>query len=194
MINNAVIQNCHTAAPIIESMLNEHALGKIELKNIYQSWNGENIEQIRERHENNPFMLRIGMPSTDSLMAKDSIYFILHYLSYNPLTKDVEMRHIIPHRITNKLYIGQSIDEKYYQDYKLFVDGTAVVGDLYLKNSQSLRDTSITKLLVNLVTKVEKLQNEVIDLKRQLGGKDTYKQDISVNEPISTVPSRKHTS
>ena len=25
-------------------------------------------------------------------MAKDPMYFILHYLSYNPLTKDVEMR------------------------------------------------------------------------------------------------------
>lgn len=178
MINNSAIRNCTVPAPFLQSTINEHALGKIELKNIYQRWNGENIEQIRDRHSDNPYMLRIGMPSTDNQMAKDPIYFILHYLSYNPLTKDVEMRHIIPHRNTDKLYIGQSIDEKYYKDYRLFVDGTAIVGDLYLKNSQSFKDTSLTKLLTNLVSKVEKLQHEVIELKRQLAIKDTYKQDI----------------
>lgn len=194
MINNSLIRNCNTTVPVVQSLLNEHALGKIELKNIYQHWNGENIEQIRDKHDDNPYMLRIGMPSTDDQMTRDQVYFILHYLSYNPLTKEVEMRHIIPHRNTDKLYIGQSVDEKYYEDYRLFVDGTAVVGDLYLKNSQSLRDTSITKLLTNLVSKVEKLQLEVSDLKRQLARKDTYKQDTFVNEPISTVSGRKHTS
>lgn len=194
MINNNLIRNCNTTIPVVQSLLNEHALGKIELKNIYQYWNGENIEQIRDKHDDNPYMLRIGMPSTDDQMTRDQVYFILHYLSYNPLTKEVEMRHIIPHRNTDKLYIGQSVDEKYYEDYRLFVDGTAVVGDLYLKNSQSLRDTSVTKLLTNLVSKVEKLQLEVSDLKRQLARKDTYKQDTFVNEPISTVSGRKHTS
>jgi hypothetical protein len=177
MINNSVIRNCTTPAPIIQSMINEHALGKIELKNIYQKWSGENIEQIKERHNDNPYMLRIGMPSTDNQMAKDPIYFILHYLSYNPLTKDVEMRHIIPHRNTEKLYIGQSIDEKHYTDYRLFVDGTAIVGDLYLKNSQSLRDVPLSRTIANLVAKVEKLQQEIIDLKRQVAFKDTYKQE-----------------
>lgn len=178
MINNSIIRNCSVPAPFIQSMINEHALGKIELKNIYQGWNGENIEQIREKHDNNPYMLRIGMPSTDNQMSKDSVYFILHYLSYNPLTKDVEMRHIIPHRNTDKLYIGQSIDEKHYKDYRLFVDGTAVVGDLYLKNNQSLRDIPMSKLLINVISKIEKLQSEVADLKRQLRIKDTYKRDI----------------
>lgn len=178
MINNNVIRNCTTSAPIVQSLLNEHALGKIEIKNLYQQWNGENIEQIRERHNDNPFTLRIGIPSTDNQMAKDPIYFILHYLSFNPLTKDIEMRHIIPHRNTNKIYIGQSVDEKYYKDYRLFVDGTAVVGDLYLKNQQSLRDIPLSKIVVNLISKVEKLQQEVIDLKRQLSTKDTYKQDV----------------
>lgn len=178
MINNSVIRNCTVSAPFIQTMLNEHALGKIELKNLYQSWNGENIDQIREKHDSNPYTLRIGMPSTDNQMAKDPVFLILHYLSYNPLTKDIEMRHIVPHRNTDKVYIGQSIDERYYKDYKLFVDGTAIVGDLYLKNNQSMRDTSLTKLLTNLVSKVEKLQAEVIELKRQLASKDTYKQDI----------------
>lgn len=178
MINNSVIRNCTVSAPFIQSMLNEHALGKIELKNIYKQWNGENIEEIRDKHDDNPYMLRIGLPSTDSQMTKDPVYFILHYLSYNPLTKDVEMRHVIPHRITDKLYIGQSIDESRYSNYKLFVDGTAVLGDLYLKNSHSLKDVSVTKTLTNLISAVEKLQLEVIELKRQLAKRDTYKENI----------------
>lgn len=174
MINNSTVRNSQVSFPIIQGLVNEHALGKILLKNVYQSWQGENIKQIRDKYENNPYSLRIGMPSTDEQMKNDSMFFILHYLSYNPLTKDVEKREIVPYRNTEKVYIGQSIDEKIYKDYKLFVDGNAVINDVYLKNHNSIKDIPLGQLVVNLIDKVEKLQLEVINLKRQQNNKHIY--------------------
>ena len=72
--------------PAIQALKNEHALGKILIKNVYQQWKGENIEQIKRSHEGNPYSLRIGMPRVDSELKGDALYFILHYLSYNPIT------------------------------------------------------------------------------------------------------------
>lgn len=194
MINNSAIRNCTVSHPIVQLPFNDQILGKIEIKNIYQKWNGENIIDIKQKHQDNPYSLRIGMPSTDALMKRDRVYFILHYLSYNPLTKDIENRQIIPLRNTEKMYIGQSIDEKYYKDYRLFVDGNIIADDLVIKSNPALRDTSVSKLLTSLYSMVEKLQFEVANLKRQLQNKDTYKQDTFINESTSTISSRKHTS
>ena len=158
-------------------MVNEHALGKIKLKNIYQGWQGESMLQIKDKHEQNPYSLRIGMPSTDRQLKGDAVYFILHYLSYNPITKDVEMREIIPYRNMEKVYIGQSLDENVYSDYKLFVDGNVVVDDLYFKNHETIREIPLGKLIVSLIDKTEKLQIEVANLRRQLNNKHIYNQD-----------------
>lgn len=176
MINNEVIRNCTRPFPIIQGLLNEHALGKILIKNIYQGWQGENIKQIREKHENNPYSLRIGLPSTDEELKGDSMYFILHYLSYNPITKNIEKRDLISYRNTEKVYIGQSIDEKLYNDYRLFVDGNVVANDFYIKRQDSIRSIPIGQLLVNLVDRVEKLQEELTNIKRQLNSRHTYIQ------------------
>jgi hypothetical protein len=154
-------------------MVNGNTLGKMYIKNLYQSWNGENIEQIKQRHEQNPYSLRIGLPSTDQQLKNDAVYFILHYLAYNPVTKDIERREIIPLRNTEKVYIGHSLDEKVYKDYRLFVEGNAVVDDIYLR--KSLGQQSVGRLLTTIVDRMEKLQMEVVELKRQLQSKHIYK-------------------
>lgn len=175
MINNSVIRNCTVSFPPIQALVNEHALGKILIKNVYQPWQGENINQIRNKHEENPYSLRIGMPSTDQQLKGDAMYFILHYLSYNPITKDIEKRELVPYRNMDKLYIGQSLEEKHYKNYKMFVDGNVIADDIYLKKNDNLKDVSLTQILTNLISKVEKLQLEVADLKRQLNNKPIYK-------------------
>jgi hypothetical protein len=175
MINNSKFQNCKVSFPAIEGLGLTETLGKVRIKNIYQTWNGESISQIRDRHESNPYTLRIGMPAVDERLKNDSVYFILNYLSYNPLTKDVEQRQLTPLRNMEKVYIGQSLQEKEYSDYKLFVDGNAVVDDIYLKKYESLSDQSIGRLLINLTDTVEKLKLEVVDLKRQLKTQHIYK-------------------
>jgi len=181
MINNKTIRNCTKPFPAIQGMVNEHALGKIIIKNIYQSWQGESVKQIKDKHETNPYTLRIGMPSTDIQLKNDAIYFILHYLSFNPLTKDVEMREIIPYRNMEKIYIGQSLDEKAYSNCKLFVDGNIVADDLYFKKYENTKDIPLSKIIIDLISKTEKLQLEVANLKRQLINKHIYNQD-TINE------------
>jgi hypothetical protein len=180
MINNKAIQNAKKPFSAIKGLRNEHVLGTILIKNIYQSWNGESILQIKQKHNDNPYTMRIGTPTTDRELKNDSIYFILHYLSYNPITKDIEKRELIPYRNMEKLYIGQSIQEKEYSDYRLFVDGKAVMQDLHLTNID--QNQSITQLIVNLTNKVEKLQAEVINLRRQLNSSHIYTQGTVNNE------------
>ena len=149
MINNNTIRNCIKAFPVLQGMTNEHTLGKILIKNVYQGWQGESIKQINQKEQPN-YTLRIGMPKVDEELKNDQVYFILHYLSYNPLTKAVEKREIVPYRNVDQVYIGQSIDEKYYKDYRLFVDGKAVLDDIYLKKHDSLRDTSLGLSLIHI--------------------------------------------
>jgi hypothetical protein len=175
MINSSKFHNCRVSFPAIEGLGLTETLGKVRIKNIYQTWNGENMNEIRDRHESNPYTLRIGMPTEDQRLKNDSIYFILDYLSYNPATKDVEQRQLTPLRNMEKLYIGQSLQEKEYSDYRLFVDGNAVVDDIYLKKYESLNNQPIGRLLVNLMDTVEKLKLEVVDLKRQLKTQHIYK-------------------
>lgn len=173
MINSSTIRNCQVSFPIIEGMANSDALGKMLIKNVYQSWRGESIEQIKAKSEDNPYSLRIGLPHIDTQLKNDAVYFILHYLSYNPVTKDIERREIIPLRNTEKVYIGQSVDEKVYKDYRLFVDGAAVVDDIYLR--KSLGQQSVGRLLTTMMDRIEKLQQEMAELKRQLQPKHIYK-------------------
>jgi hypothetical protein len=176
MINTGTIRNCTKPFPAVEGLVNPHSLGKIIIKNIYQGWQGENMQQVKQKHEENPYSLRIGKPSTDEQLKTDPIYFILHYLSYNPHTKDVEMRQIVPYRNTERIYIGQSLDETSYPDSKLLVNGTAVLDDVYLKNMEEYKNVPIGRLIEQLVQRVEKLQGEVLNLRRQLNNSHIYNQ------------------
>lgn len=177
MINNNTIRNCVVPFPAIQGLVNEHTLGKIYIKNLYQSWKGESIATIRDRHETNPYTLRIGKPSTDNQLKNDSLFFVQHYLSYNPVTRDIEKRALVPYRNMEKVYIGQSLDEGLYNNYKLFVDGTTITDDIYLKKYEALREAPLGRVITNLIDRVEKMQLEIADLKRQLQSSNIYTQD-----------------
>lgn len=182
MINNNVIRNTTKSFPAIQGLLNDSVLGKIHIKNLYQAWQGESIKQIRDKEEDNPYSLRIGNPNTDRDLQNDSLFFILHYLSFNPLTKNIEKRELIPYRNVDKIYIGQSLEEKLYKDYRLFVDGNIVARDIFLENCTDKKELSLSRIINNLTDKIEKLQLEIVNLKRQLGNVDIYKQGITKHE------------
>ena len=69
MINNRKIRNCTVSFPPTQGLMATESLGKIRLKNIYQAWNGENIAQITQRHEANPFSVRTGTPVIDEQLS-----------------------------------------------------------------------------------------------------------------------------
>lgn len=178
MINNSTIRNCTKPFPAIQGLVNEHVLGKILIKNIYQGWQGENIEEIKAKHESNPYSLRIGKPSTDEQIRGDRMYFIPNYMSYNPFTRDIEKRELVSYRNMSRVYIGQSIDEQYYKDYSMFVGGKVIVDDLIIKKFENLKDASVGQLIVNLMNKVEKLQLEINLLKHQTQSSPIYTKGI----------------
>jgi hypothetical protein len=175
MINNKVIRNCQVSFPVVQGLSNSRTLGKILIKNLYQGWQGENRKEIQDKHETNPYSLRIGLPGTDEQLKNDRMHFILHYLAYNPITKDIEKRELVSYRNTERVYIGQSLDEKVYSDYRLFVDGKIVAEDIILKR----QGISLEQTVINLVDRVEKLQLEIADLKRQLNSRHIYTQGTS---------------
>jgi len=155
------------------------SLGKIRLKNIYQAWNGENIAQITQRHEANPFSVRTGTPVIDEQLRQDSIYLVTHYIAFNPLAKNIEIRDLVSRRITDKLYVGQTTQESEYKDYRMFVDGNAVVDDIYLKKHESLQGMSVGKLLIDLISKVERQSAEIQQLKIKLAEQHIYKKQTT---------------
>ena len=176
MINSDKIQNCKVDFPAIQGLGLSETLSKVRIKNVYQLWQGESMNTIRENHENNPYTLRIGIPTEDERLKNDSIYFVLQYLSFNPVTKDVEKRQLIPLRNMEKVYIGQSLDEKLYKDYRLFVDGNVVAEDIYLKKYESIKNQPLGRIVVDLIETVNKLKTEVAQLKRKQNTQHIYKQ------------------
>ena len=56
MINNDKVRNVQRKFPIIEGMANGETLGKIRLKNLYPKWNGENVNDIKAKHDKNPYL------------------------------------------------------------------------------------------------------------------------------------------
>jgi hypothetical protein len=176
MINSKTIQNCKQPFPAIEGMVNDMVLGKIVIKNVYQNWLGENIEQIRQKHETNPYSLRIGMPAIDKQLKSDPVYFILHYLSYNPLTKDVEKRELIPYRNMEKIYVGQSIDEQEYTNFKAFFNGNVIADELFLKRYDDIAKVPVGKILLDLMERVKKLEKEVSTYKKQANNNPIYQK------------------
>lgn len=144
--------------PPIQGIGGPSILGKIKLKNIYQQWRGENFLEIVNKHEENPFNLRIGLPQIDRQMKEDNIFLFTKYLSYNPLTKQIEKRELIPLRNVEKVYIGQSPEEHQYKDYRLFVDGKIVAEDIVFKQPND----------GSLIEKIQKLEDRVQILEHQL--------------------------
>ena len=87
MIPSRNIKPVKVNIPVAAAMGGPSILGRIKLKNIYQSWSGESFKDIVNKHENNPFNLRIGLPQMDRQMKEDKIFLFTKYLAYNQLLK-----------------------------------------------------------------------------------------------------------
>lgn len=171
MVNSKYLHNVTIPFPIVESLTHAPLMNMVEIKSIYQQWNGESIEQIKHKAKENPYNIRIGLPRVDEQLKNDPKYFVLGYLSYNPITKDIESREIVSYRNMNKVYIGQSPDEYRFNNFKLFVDGNVVAKDYILSNDNA----SVGQMINHLIRKVEKLQDDVAYLKAQLKNETIYK-------------------
>lgn len=174
MINNSKIRNCTVSFPPIQGLVNSESLGKIRIKNIYQSWNGESIAEIRQNHDNNPYTLRTGTPLIDDQLKNDRIHMVTHYMAFNPLAKTIEIRDLLPRRITDKLFVGQTTQEGEYSNYRVFVDGNIVADDVYLKKYESIKDIPLGRLMIDLISKVERQSAEIQQLKLKLSEQHIY--------------------
>jgi hypothetical protein len=146
-------------------MLDDNVIGKIKIKNIYPKWQGETYKQIKDKNEVNPYHLRIGLPHTDDQLKNDRVFLITNYLSYNPTTKEIEKRQIIPFRLMSTLFVGQSITEQEYPNSKIVVDGTIAVQDIYLTNNEN--NQSINVRLAKMEAMIQTLQEQIVSLKQQ---------------------------
>lgn len=164
MIPNSKVRNTAIPYPVVEGTSHSPFLDKIFISNIYQQWSGQTIKEITENNEDNPFTIRIGLPHTDEHLRNDRIFLITKYLSYNPITKNIEDRQIIPYRNTNTIYIGQTTEEKEYSDYSLFAQKSIVANDIFLRKVESIKNRSVSDIIVELLEKVNKLQAKVNEL------------------------------
>ena len=64
----------------------------------------------------------------------------------------------------------------------MFVDGSMVLGDIYLTKSEKLKDTSLTRLVLNLMNKVDQLTKEVAKLKVNPKPNPIYTKDSILDE------------
>lgn len=172
MIPSRHTKNVRVSAPILNLLIGAPYLESTNLKSIYQQWRGENINEIRNKHTDNPYTLRIGTPHTDYTMKEDRALFIQSYLSYNPVTKDIEKRELIPYRNVDRVYIGdQSVEEKYFERYTAFVNGPIVAEDvLFLESKQSLLE-----VIQKLTSEIQTLRSEVANLKVQTKQQHIYR-------------------
>ena len=172
MIPSKYIRNVGHTAPILNLMVSAPFMEKVVIKNIYQQWQGESIQQIRDKHTDNPYTLRIGTPNMDKALASDSILFIQSYMSYNPVTKSIEKRELVPYRNVEKVYIGeQRIDEETFGEYASFVNGNVVAKDVVLLETKQ----SLVEIVTKLTNEVANLRMEVAKLKSQTQTQPIYK-------------------
>jgi hypothetical protein len=171
MISNSKIRSVRIPFEPTEVFTSNPYMEKVFIKNIYQRWGGETIGTIKQKHIDNPYTLRIGLPHLDEKLKQDNIFFIQSYLSYNPITKDIEKREIIPYRNVEKVYIGQSAGEEQFQDYKLIVAGNIIANDYSLiEDGKSLK-----AIIRELSEKIQKLEQEVLNLKSYTEKQTIYK-------------------
>lgn len=172
MIPSKYIRNISHAAPILNLMVSAPFMEKVMIKNMYQQWQGENMQQIRDKHEDNPYTLRIGTPNTDKALISDSVLFVQSYMSYNPITKNIEKRELIPYRNVEKVYIGeQRIDEDTFKDYASFINGNVVAKDLVFLDTKE----NLSEVIAKLIKEVANLRMEVAKLKSQTQTQPIYK-------------------
>lgn len=174
MIIAKSIKKTQVPFPILQGIGGPSFIGKIKLKNIYQNWRGENFQQIADKHVDNPFNVRIGLPQTDKQLKSDSIFLFTKYLSYNPLTKQIEKRELIPLRNVEKIYIGHSPEEPNYPNARLFVDGQVVVEDIAFKQPNSIE--SLYTTIRELSDRVQKLEQEILKHRSNTNIVPIYKQ------------------
>tara|TARA_R110000851_G_C12863528_1_gene544231 strand:+ start:101 stop:640 length:540 start_codon:yes stop_codon:yes gene_type:complete len=179
MINNDKVRNVQVPFSPISGLSMNGTLGKIRLNNIYTQWRGESVKDIKLKHKSNPYQVRIGTPNTDQQLKQDRIYFISDYLSYNPISQDIEKRDIIARRLMEKVYIGQTTQEAEYKDYSLFVNGNVVAEDLILKKEGDIQGVPLTKLLNRLIAKVDQQSKEIQQLKAQLKNEPIYSKHVN---------------
>ncbi len=156
MISNNSIRNCSNTPPLVQNLTSDVLLGKTETRQLFSQWNGQPASELDRP------LLRIGNPNTDDQMRSDRVYTILHYLSFNPLNRLIELRHMMPQRTMNKVYIGQSLDESQYSSCSLQVDGSIAANDILIKDL----DDDSTK---SLVEHLSRLTKELEEVRHQLG-------------------------
>ncbi len=76
MIPSRNIRNARVATPILNMLVDAPFIEKAVLKAIYPQWRGESISEIREKHSDNPYRVRIGTPNTDTALQSDHAFFI----------------------------------------------------------------------------------------------------------------------
>jgi hypothetical protein len=172
MIPSKTIRNTRVVAPLVNLLSEAPFLEKMPIKGIYPQWRGESVPEIEEKSVNNPYSVRIGTPNTDKALQADHAFYIQSYLSYNPVTKQLEKRELIPYRNVEKVFIGeQRIDEHQYKDYTLFVNGSVVAEDLRLLKGNK----SVVELITSLMDEVNELRVQVHKLQLQTQTQPIYK-------------------
>lgn len=164
MIPSSTIKNVRVSSPILNLLISSPYLEQVPLRALYPQWTGENIEEIREKHTDNPYRVRIGTPTTDKQMQQERLYYIQSYLSYNPVNKQLEKRELISYRNVDKVYIGeQTTDEAFYKNTTLFVNGVVASKDLVLfENGESILET-----IKHLQSEVKYLRSELAKIHTQ---------------------------
>lgn len=169
-----------TAVQVNDGLL----MDKIKIKNFYPNWRGESVGEIQNKHDIK-HQLRIGTPLVDEQLRKDKVFFILEFLSFNPVNSQIEKRILTPQRIMNKLYVGQSLEEEKHKDAAVFIDGKLVATEIVsLKGEdKQIRDFKY------LNSKIKELHSELKLLKAQM--RDIYNQDESTNKVSSRSTSNR---
>lgn len=164
MIPSKTIKNVQVSAPILSLLIDAPYLEHVPLRALYPQWSGESIQEIREKHTDNPYRVRIGTPTTDKQMQQERVFFIQSYLSYNPINKQLEKRELVPYRNIEKVFIGeQTTDEAFYRDATLFINGPMVAKDLILLQSGD----SLAQTIEYLLNEVKFLRSELAKLHNQ---------------------------
>jgi hypothetical protein len=160
-----------TQTPLLNLLADGPYMDKAYIRTIHPQWKGESVPEIVEKYDHNPFVLRIGTPSTDASMINDRVFFISKYLAYNPTSKEIESRNLIEGRFIKKVYIGeQTVDEASHKDYKLFVNGKVVASDvLFLHTKESLVDK-----IRSLEQQMRHMQAEIAKIARQTNTQTIY--------------------
>ena len=173
MIQGRNIRNSRVPSPTINLLADAPFLEKAPIKMLYPQWQGESVGVIRDTFAENPYRVRIGTPNTDEAMRSDCAFFVQSYLSYNPITKQLEKRELIPYRNVERIYIGeQRIDEDRYKDYTAFVNGNVVANDyIILETNQS-----VTEQIAKLQQQITQLQGEIRKLRSETKTQTIYTQ------------------